>query len=104
MRQGKYEEQVAVYDEIFRRYTKDASPVREMIAKAFYYKGVALDHLEKSAEEIAAYDELVRRYGEDALPDMRELAAQALVNKGVVLERQGKVEEKIAEPLNKSLA
>jgi tetratricopeptide (TPR) repeat protein len=94
---GKSEEEIALYDEIDRRYAQDALPgVREQVVWALVNKGVTLGELGKSEAEIAVYDEIDRRYGQDDLPSVREQVAKALVNKGVTLAQQDKNEAAIA--------
>ena len=52
---------------------------------AFVNKGVALGALSRPEEELAAYDDVVRRFGESETTELAEQAANALVNKSIVL-------------------
>ena len=70
---GKSEEEIAVYDEIDRRFGKDESPsVRERVAGGLVNKGFRLGALGRSEEAIAVYDEIDRRFSKDESPGVRE--------------------------------
>ncbi|MBI2303537.1 MAG: tetratricopeptide repeat protein [Chloroflexi bacterium] len=94
---GRSQEEVAVYDEVVRRFGEDSAPaLREPVAKALFNKGVALGQLGRSEEAVAVYDEVVRRFGEDSAPALREPVAKALFNKGVRLGQLGRSQEAVA--------
>ena len=60
------EEEVAVYDEVVRRFgTATELVLREQVAKALVNKGITLGTLNRSEEALAVYDEVVRRFGKD---------------------------------------
>ncbi len=96
-RLDKYEEAIAVYDEVVERFGESADlPLREQAAQALVNKGLTLGQIGKSEEEIRVYDELVQRFGESADLPLRDLVANALLNKGVALGQLDKSKEEIA--------
>jgi len=117
---GPYQQQEAefaaameAFDEFERRYGNDKNPlIREMGAKAFYYKAVALGHrmrkdrpqdmtdpfffaAYRNRESVAAIDELIGRYGDDGEPSVRAVAARALLAKGETFYQIGRRKEEI---------
>ena len=79
------DEQIALYDEVVRRFGNDKSPgVRAQVAEALLSKGSALMRRYKAEEAIAIYDEVVRRFGNDST-DVRIMVANALFGKSVAL-------------------
>ena len=69
---------------------KESSTVQPDIrAMAGYNLGVALGHLGRSEDAIKVYDQVATEYGTDPEPAIREVVAQALVNKGALLKAKG---------------
>ncbi|MDR2112324.1 MAG: tetratricopeptide repeat protein [Candidatus Accumulibacter sp.] len=97
-RQGKPDAEIAVYDEIDRRFGQDASAgMREQVARALGNKGCTLGQQGQPDAAIAVYDEVDRRFGQDDSPGVRERVARALLYKGGnLLELQGKPHAAIA--------
>ena len=94
---GKYEEAIAVYDQVVERYGEASEPgLREQVAKALFNKGVTLGQLKRSEDAIVVYDQVVARCGEAAEPGLREQVARALVSKGVTLGDLKRSEEEMA--------
>ena len=52
--------------------------------------------MENPVKAIAVWDEVVRQFGDTTEPKIREKVAQAMINKGVALGKQGKPLEAIA--------
>lgn len=93
----KFEEAIAVYEQIDQRYGKDDTPaMRDLVAIALFNKGVRLGALSKSEEAINVYDQIDQRYGKDDSPAIRKQVVKALVNKGFRLGAMGKHEDAIA--------
>jgi len=96
-RYDKYAEEIAVYDEIIRRFGNDNSPfVREQVAEALVNKGLNLQRQDKYEEAIALYGSIVRRFGNDPSPGIRKQVIRALNSKGGVLSGGNKIEDAIA--------
>ena len=96
-RLNQCQEEIAVYDEVVRRFGEAAEPaLRKLVARALFNKGVSLGSLNQDKEAIAVYDEVVKRFGEATEPALREQAARALVNKGFSLGRLKQGKEAIA--------
>lgn len=91
------QEAVEVYDEIDRRFGRNASPVmREQVAGALVNKGAALGQRGLHKDAIIVSDQILQRYGSDDSPAMREHISGALINKGISLGQLGRSEEAIA--------
>jgi tetratricopeptide (TPR) repeat protein len=81
-RAEKPEEEIAVYDEVVRRFgDAEETPLLGQVAKALFNKGVALGQAEKPEEAIAVYDEVVRRFGDAEETPLLERVAGAFDNK-----------------------
>jgi tetratricopeptide (TPR) repeat protein len=76
----RYDEAIAVYDELSTRFADDPEPaVRARAAKALSNKGHLLGALGRNDEALALYDEVVARYGgEDPDDEIDEALALAL--------------------------
>jgi tetratricopeptide (TPR) repeat protein len=109
--QGKAEAAIALFDEVERRYGRDATPaVRVQVVRALVSKSVTLmarrsnyfnfgtDTLgiRRDEEAIALLTETERRYGEDAALAVREIIAKELVDKGVALQKQEDYKQRVA--------
>ena len=86
---GETDKQIAVYDEILRRFEEgDEQPLLQMsVAWALVNKGVTYDRLGDSQAAVAAYDTVIRRFEESDDPLLRIEVARALFNKGVTYDR-----------------
>lgn len=94
---GRSEEELAVYDEVDRRFGTAFEPaLRSWVARSLRNKGVTFGELGRSEEEIAVYDEVDRRFGMASEPEVREQVAKSLFNKGVSLGGLGCSEDAIA--------
>jgi len=81
---GKNEAEIAVYDEVVRRYgDAPEAALRERVANALLNKSVALGQMGKNEAEIAVYDEVVRRYGDAPEAALRERVANERVAKAL---------------------
>ena len=79
----KPQDEIAVYDELDRRFGADATPVvRKQVASGLVNKGVTLGQLDRSQDAIAVYDELDRRFGADTTLAVSELVAKGLNSVG----------------------
>jgi len=95
-KQSKYEEAIALFDDIIQRFGDDQSPdVREVVAKALGNKSYILAEQRKFEKAFVGYDEALRRLGDDDSPSAREFIARVLYNKCYILEQQSKDEEAI---------
>ena len=80
---GKSDEEIAVYDEMTKRYGDDPEAgVRERVVNALVNKGIALDLMGENEKAIAVYDEVVKRYGDAQEAGVREQVVGALNGKG----------------------
>jgi tetratricopeptide (TPR) repeat protein len=103
---GRSEEEIGVYDQVVDRFGEATEPkLRERVARALFNKGVTLGELGRWEEATGAYDQVVDRFGEvtkraalaqlgfgeETEPELRNLVASALHNKGVIARRAGPV-------------
>jgi tetratricopeptide (TPR) repeat protein len=96
-RLGRFEEAVAVYDEVVARFGEASEPaVREQVANALINKGAALGRLGRFEEKLAVYDDVVARFGQAREPAVREQVASALFNKGLALTQAERLAEEVA--------
>jgi tetratricopeptide (TPR) repeat protein len=99
-KQGKTGEEMAVYEEVERRFgnKKDASPgVRVLVAKALLQKGIMFGRRnETKRKAIAVYEEVERRFGKNDSRSVLVLVAIALFNKGLAWGELGETERAIA--------
>jgi TolA-binding protein len=51
--------------------------MREQVAKALLYKGIAFGELGRAEEAIAVYEDVIARFGDAADPAIREQVAKA---------------------------
>ncbi|MDR1424473.1 MAG: tetratricopeptide repeat protein [Azoarcus sp.] len=102
--QGKTGEAIAVFDDIQSHYYHICTPdVQKRLATAQFYKGVILEEQGRTGEAIAVYDSMYSWYGYVSSgescnadsPELHEWTANALLNKGVALGKQGKTKEAI---------
>lgn len=94
---GHKNDEIAVYEEINRRYSADDHlAVREKVAQALVNKGVRLGQIGRNDDALAVDEEIDRRYGADDHLALREQVAQALFNKGVRLGQIGHNDDAIA--------
>ena len=86
---GETDKQIAVYDEIIRRFEEsDEQPLLQTsVAWALVNKGVTYDRLGDSQAAVAAYDTVIRRFEESDVPLLQAEVARALFNKGVTYDR-----------------
>jgi tetratricopeptide (TPR) repeat protein len=104
--QKKLEEAIAAYGELARRLRWNGSPVaREWEVRALVHKGLVLvrqredinldwDQAQHKLEEaLTVFNQVDRRFGQDQSPAVREWVVKALLQKGLILEKQ------IVEPL-----
>ena len=90
-------EAIAVYDEIDKRFSVDATPaVLALVAEGIFNKGTILDKMDKPQDAIAVFDNLYQRFGVDRAPAVRELVASGLYNTGNILARLGEFEAAIS--------
>jgi len=90
-------EAVGVYDEVVTRFGRAEQPaLREWVARALFYKGLALGQLDRWSEAVAVYDEVLTRFGRAEQPALREQVAKALVYKGIGLGQLGRWSEAVA--------
>lgn len=81
---GKYEESLAVSDEVVKRFESDKD-MKLQVSKALFGKAVTFGSMGKGEEELSTYDAIVARFkGESAL-ELREQVARALFNKAATL-------------------
>lgn len=80
------EEAMRLYDRAIARLESIGSP-DEWTAKALVSKGRALETLKRSAEAMNVYDEVERRFGEKDIVAIKEQVAQALLQKGLNLQK-----------------
>ena len=79
-RLGRFEEGIAAYDEVVRRYdVREEKELVEIVAGALVNKGVILGRLGRFEEGIVAYDEVAQRYGGREEKELAEQVAKALV-------------------------
>jgi tetratricopeptide (TPR) repeat protein len=84
-----HDEDMAFYDEIARRFEKDAFPsIRVMAVEALMRKASAQSHhsggfqwQDNMAPMLATYADIVRRFGDDPHPDVRMQVVKALIEK-----------------------
>ncbi len=94
---GRKNDEIAVYEEIDRRYgADDQLAVREKVAQALVNNGVTFGQIGRTDDELAVYEEIVQRYGADDHPALREQVAKALVNKGFRLGQIGRNDDALA--------
>jgi tetratricopeptide (TPR) repeat protein len=99
--QKKPDEAIAAYGELARRLRWNGSPVaREWEVRALVHKGLVLVHQSKDLnldldqtqrkleEALTVFNQVDRRFGEDKSPAVREWVVKALVQKGMILEKQ----------------
>ncbi len=84
---GETDKQIAVYDEIIRRF--EESDEQLSVAWALVNKGVTYNQLGDSQAAVAAYDTVIQRFEESDVPLLQVGVARALVNKGVTYDRLG---------------
>jgi tetratricopeptide (TPR) repeat protein len=95
-KRGRYEEAIAIYDELVARFGAATEPaLREHVAGALLNKGFSAGALNRNEWAIAVYDELVVGFGTDTEPALREHVAEALLSKGGSLSSLGRHKEAI---------
>lgn len=86
----RHEEEIAVYNELLRRFGDAAEPaLQEQLAEALFNKGVTLGQLSYSQAAIDAYDQLLQPFGDTAEPALQEWIARALFSKGLTFDQLG---------------
>ena len=88
---GETDKQIAVYDEIIRRFEESDEQLllQTSVAWALVNKGVTYDRLGDSQTAMAAYDTVIQRFEESDVPLLQAEAARALFNKGVTYNQLG---------------
>ena len=93
----RFEDALATYDEVVRRYGTSEDPVlRETVATALGHKGDLLWELDCPEGALAACDEVVHRFGASKAPVLLKAVATALTNKGLSLEKLHRLEGALA--------
>jgi tetratricopeptide (TPR) repeat protein len=85
-RAGQFQTALNSHEEVIRRFGSDTSPaLREQVAWAFFYKGLAYgaQNPPQRKEEISAYSEVINRFGADKTQVLREITIRALFYKGL---------------------
>lgn len=86
-RQGRRGEDLAVFEEVLRRFDRFNEPgVRIALANALLHKGFALERLDRLDEAIGAYEELERRFAEDSDSFIQEDVAEARARRAELIE------------------
>jgi TolA-binding protein len=94
-KQGDTRGAITAYDELDRRFGKDASPaIRQVVAIALFHKGFILSKQGKTKAATAVYDDIDQRFGRDKAPDTQEVVAKVLIRKGTVLMKASKDKDK----------
>ena len=88
--------ELAAYDALLERFGEASEPpIRDLVVKALYNKGVCLGQLSAHQEAIAVYEQVLARFAEATGPVPREYVLKALLNKGVRLDALGRPEAAI---------
>jgi len=95
---GETDKQIAVYDEIIRRFEESDEQLllQTSVAWALVSKGVTYDRLGDSQAAVAAYDTVIRRFEESDVPLLQAEVAWALFNKGATYDRLGDSQAAVA--------
>ena len=91
---GETDKQIAVYDEIIRRF--EESDEQLSVAWALVNKGGTYDRLGDAQAAMAAYDTVIQRFEESDDPLLQVNVAWALVNKGGTYDRLGDLQAAMA--------
>ena len=87
-----HKEEIAIYDEIVRRYGEMTEiALREQVAMALMRKGTTLGKLDQRNDGIAVFDEVVQRFGDSSELKLCAPVARALMNKAISL---GKLDQR----------
>jgi len=91
---GKDEEALEPCAELSKRFgDKMFALVKDYLAEALFYKGVALGSMDRFDEALAPFGLLANCFGDNASPLVRNRVATGLVLKGRLLARRGRHEE-----------
>ena len=94
---GETDKQIAVYDEIVRRFEESDVPLLQIeVARALINKGVTYNGLGDLQAAVAAYDTVIRRFEESDAPQLQGPVAGALINKGMTYDRLGDSQAAVA--------
>ena len=95
---GETDKQIAVYDEIIRRFEESDEQLlfQTSVAWALVNKGLTYDRLGDSQAAVAAYDTVVQRFEESDAPPLQVEVARALVSKGGTYHRLGDPQAAVA--------
>jgi pentatricopeptide repeat protein len=92
--EGRYDEAVAVYDKLMRRFGKSSNPkLRQEVANGLVNKGVTLAQLGKGPEAISVFHRVLLLAGNKPSLGLKEHMVRAMLNKGIVLHTLGRQEE-----------
>ena len=92
----RYDEAIAMYDEVVTRYGNAPEPMlRQIVSLALFNKGFVLGLENHNEKAIAIYDEVVTRYGNEPEIALREQVVKSLLNKGFALSLLNRNEDAI---------
>jgi len=92
---GKIDEEIAVYEEMGRRFQEEDAQVQAQVARALFNRAVKIGERGDRAAEIRGYDEIVERFGGVEAEAPRETVCRSLVNKGLALGKIGRTREEL---------
>lgn len=92
---GRYEESLAVCDEVVKRFENSKS-MKLQVSKALFGKAVTFGSMGEGEQEISAYDALVDRFESESALEIREQVARALFNKAATYGTLGRPADEIS--------
>lgn len=95
---GRHDEELAVYDEVVRRYGEASDPrLREWVGRALIDKGITLSHdLGRPHDAFVVYDEVLARFGDADDVVSSAAVVEMLLNRAELLDAQDRADHKLA--------
>lgn len=91
--QGRFEEAMAIFDQLIDEQSNEDETIQQQAAKAFFAKAECLNELGKDHEQLHLCDSFLQRYANSQDPVIHDQLAQVLLNKAVLLGAQGHIEQ-----------